>query len=487
VRARLFFRDPDAQHVVMAAPLPTDNPYLRGGFEPIRFECDCADLIVEGALPPDLAGCLYRIGPNPQYAPRLPYNPLLGDGMIHAFTFGERRVSYRNRWVRTEQWQQERSAGRALFATSGNPRDADPSVAGLATNGAANTNLVWHAARLLALEEGHAPVAIDPDSLATLGSWDFAGQLPGNLTAHPKLDPLSGEMLAFANFPGRDYSGAIELYQIDRGGHLSRRQRIQAPFPAFVHDFAITRSFVVFIVCPLTVSIERARRGASPVAWEGELGNYIGVVPRPPSSGEPQWFAAPASMVWHLMNAFDDQGAVVIDGCQQEAAAFASITGAAPEPAQLQQFLTRWRVFPASGDVRTQRLSETVCEYPRLDERYLGRPYRYGYVACGGGPGTGDPFHRAVGRFDHVTGRMDVYDFGRRNAVSEPVFVCGSEQCEEGEGHLLTVVYDEARNASHLALLDAQDLGKGPAARVFLDHRVPMGFHGLWRPASLDP
>ncbi len=467
----------------MAAPFPIDNPYLRGGFEPIRFECDYADLGVEGELPRDLAGCLYRIGPNPQYSPRPPYNPLLGDGMIHAFTFRAGRVAYRNRWVRTQQWQRERDAGRALFASSGNPRDADPSVAGLATDGVANTNIVWHAGKLLALEEGHAPVAIDPQSLETLGGWNFWGQLPGNLTAHPKIDPRSGEMLGFTNFPGRDFSGVIELVEIDPAGHLSRRQRIQAPFAAFIHDFAVTRTFAAFIVCPLTVSIDRARRGASPVAWEGGLGNYVGLLPRPLGSGEPQWFAAPASMVWHLMNAFDDEDAVVMDVCQQEAAAFPSITGVAPAPAQLQKFLTRWRVSPSSGEVTTQRLSDTVCEYPRVDGRYLGRSYRYGYVACGGGPGTGDPFHRAVGRFDQITGRMDVYDFGGRNAVSEPVFVAGSAEHAEGEGYLATVVYDEQRNASHLALLDAQHLAKGPLARVFLDHRVPLGFHGLWRPA----
>src|SRR5262245_65984305 len=115
----------------MAQPFPTDDPLLKLGFEPIRMECDYADLAIAGEVPASLNGSLYRIGPNPQFAPRHPYNPLMGDGMIHAFHIRNRTVSYRNRWVRTQHWTTEHAAGRALFATSGNPRDADPSVVGL--------------------------------------------------------------------------------------------------------------------------------------------------------------------------------------------------------------------------------------------------------------------------------------------------------------------------------------------------------------------
>jgi len=128
-----------------------------------------------------------------------------------------------------------------------------------------------------------------------------------------------------------------------------------------------------------------------------------------------------------------------------------------------------------------QRLSEVVCEYPRLDERRGGLAYRYGYVACIGGPGTGDLFHRAIGRFDHDTLQMQTFRFGDRCAVSEPVFVAKAQSAGEGEGYLLATVFDEARNASHLAVLDAQHVEDGPIARADLDHRVPMGFHGSWR------
>ncbi len=225
----------------MAAPYPTDNPYLQNGFAPIRMECDYANLVIEGSMPADLRGTLYRIGPNPQFAPRGTYNPLQGDGMIHAFHVESGRVAYRNRWVRTRQWSLERAAGRALFATSGDPREADPEVAGARTDGVANTHIVPHAGKLLALEEGHAPIAIDPITLDTLGLWTFDGQLPGNMTAHPKIDPLTGEMVFFANFPNRQFNGDIAYYVTDASGRLVRQESMHGPFPALVHDFAITQ------------------------------------------------------------------------------------------------------------------------------------------------------------------------------------------------------------------------------------------------------
>lgn len=467
----------------MAIPFPSDHPYLSKGFEPIRFECEYADLLIEGELPKELRGSLYRIGPNPQFAPRGAYNPLLGDGMIHAFHFSDERISYRNRWVRTQQWLRERAAGQALFATSGNSRDGDPQVAGLQTDGVANTHLAWHGGRLLALEEGHGPIEMEPASLDTLGAWTFGGALPGNMTAHPKVDPQTGEMVFFANFPGRDFSGALELYVADREGRLLRRERLQGPFPALVHDFAVTPDFAIFPVCPLTVSLERARAGRPPVAWEPQRQTHLGVLRWRAQSAEARWFRLPACMAWHVMNAFDDGSAIYLDVCAQDAPAFPTIEGALPDAPQLRQHLTRWRL-PLSGgpEATAERLSDVVCEYPRIDERYCGRAYRYGYVACCGGPGTGDLFHRAVGRFDHLSWRMEVYYPGRHCAVSEPVFVPSRADSEEGHGYLLVVVYDELRNASCLAIFDAQRLELGPVCRGLLDHRLPMGFHGLWRP-----
>jgi carotenoid cleavage dioxygenase len=451
---------------------------LCGGFEPVREEFDLEDLVVEGALPEGLEGTYYRLGPNPQFPPRGRYNPLLGDGMVHAFTIRGGGVGYRNRWVRTAQWRIERAAGRALFATSGDPSESDPSVRGMRTDGVANTNLVRHGGRLFALEEGHGPIEIDGSTLGTLGGWDFAGALPRNMTAHPKIDPASGEMWFFANLPESRLSGEIAWFVADPSGAIVRSGLVQGPFPALVHDFAITERFVLFPVCPITVSRERARAGGPAIAWDPARGTHIGVFPK--AGGEALWFEGPSAMAWHVVNAVDVSGRIALDVCSQSEAAFPRADGGAPDGAATTQRLTRWTLdVGGARRFEAQTLCAERCEYPRIDERRTGRRYRYAYVACLGGPGSGDPFHRGLGRFDLASRRMSIWAAAADQAVGEAAFAPRAGGVE-GEGWLLSGVYDGATGASHLAILDASAVEAGPLARACLPHRMPMGFHGCW-------
>jgi carotenoid cleavage dioxygenase-like enzyme len=467
----------------MAKPYPP-SPYLSQGYAPIRMECDCDDLIVEGEIPADLNGSFYRIGPNPQFAPRGNYNPLNADGMIHAFHLREGRVSYRNRWVRTKQWTLERAAGRALFGTPGIPAESDESVAGMSTDGVANTHIIWHANRLLALEEGHAPFEIDPVTLETIGLYSFSGKLPRNMTAHPKIDPTSGEMIFFANFPTGRLTADLGFYIANKDGALIRSQIITGPSPALVHDFVVTTDYVIFAICPVTVSIKRAMKGLPLIAWEPEKETHVGVMPRIGNPEDTRWFSGPPCMVWHLMNAYNDGNQIVVDVCQQSVPVFPFADGTPTNYASAKQYLTRWKIdFGGAREFRAEGLTDVVCEYPRFDERRAGLSYRHGYVACEGGPGTDDIFQRGIGHFDHASGTMRIYSAGPRRAVAEPVFVPRSPDSAEGEGYLLTNIFDEECNASHLAIFDAQNIERGPIARAMLDHRVPVGFHASWRPA----
>ncbi len=462
--------------------MSSTNPYLSKGFEPIRMECDSAHLTIDGEVPRDLDGIFYRIGPSPQFAPRGNYNPLNGDGMVHAFHVREGTVSYRNRWVRTQQWTLEHAAGRALFGTSGIPADADSSVAGIPTDGVANTNIIWHGNKLLALEEGHGPIELDPKTLETIGRWSFHGKLPRNMTAHPKIDPDSGQMLFFANFPSGRISGDIEVYASNASGELVRSQMIRGPFAALVHDFAVTRDFIVITMCPVTVSIKRAMAGAPLIAWEPEKGTHVGITPRNGGAEDIRWFAGPPCMVWHSMNAFSEEDRIVADVCQQDVPLFPFADGSLTDPRHATQYLTRWEFdWEKPRNFTVERLSDRRCEYPRIDERRIGLAYRHGYVACNGGPGSDDIFHRGIGHFDHATRQMRIYAAGPSCAVAEPVFVPRNRGASEGEGYLLTNIFDEDRNASHFAIFDAEQIERGPIARAHLDHRVPVGFHGLWK------
>jgi carotenoid cleavage dioxygenase-like enzyme len=172
----------------MAKAFPTDNPFLRGYYAPVNTEADAAHLHITGEVPKELCGTLYRNGPNPQFAPRGPYHWFGGDGMIHAFHIENGNVSYKNRWVRTPKWEIEHQEGEGLSGTFGNPRYTDPRVFALNST-IANTNIVWHAGKLLALEEAHAPFALDPATLLPKGYETYGDKLVGPFTAHPKFDP----------------------------------------------------------------------------------------------------------------------------------------------------------------------------------------------------------------------------------------------------------------------------------------------------------
>jgi len=349
------------------------------------------------------------------------------------------------------------------------------------SDGVANTNVVWHGGRLLALEEGHAPIAIDPVTIDTLGPYDFARRLTSNMTAHPKIDPVTGEMLFFANFPARRFDGRILLYRANAAGEIVDSATVRGPYPALVHDFAVTARFVIVVICPLTLSLDRLRSGAAPIAWEPGLGTHVGVCPRN-ALADVRWYRGPPGMVWHTMNAFEEGGCIHVDLCRQDAPAFPSPDGGTPTTRALEQRPMRWTLDPAHDAVRERPLADLVAEYPRIDERRSGLPYRYGFVACDGGPGTNDLFHRGIARIDLVSGGVERFHAGTTCAVSEPVFVPASTDAREGEGWLLVTVFDEKTNTSRLAVLDAGSVGAGPVAQALLDHRVPAGFHGTWRP-----
>ena len=469
----------------MAKMFP-NHPNLVGGYAPLQMECDAADLIVHGEVPRELNGTFYRNGPNPQFAPRGHHHWFGGDGMVHAFMLDDGRVSYRNRWVRTIKWKMEREAGHALFA-SFNPMEADESVRFMPTDGIANTNIVWHGSKLLALEEGHAPFEIDPATLESIGAWTFDGKLVGPMTAHPKLDPETGEMLFFGYNASGMISADMAFHVADRHGKLVRSETFQAPYAAMVHDFMVTRDHVIFPIMPLTGSMERAMSGAPVYAWEPEKGTQIGIMPRNGTVADIRWFQGDPAYVFHPMNAHTDGDTVVCDVCQfDEAPLFPRPDGTPGNPAKAIPRLTRWTFDLArnSDDYKVERLSDVACEFPRLDERRTGLDYRFGFAACDTRPDRSGGGFNGISRIDHRTGKLDVYDVGGGCFTNEPIFVPRADDAAEGDGFLLANVYDENRKASHLVILDARNVAAGPLATAYLDHRVPFGFHGNWKPAA---
>ncbi|MFC3229039.1 carotenoid oxygenase family protein [Marinibaculum pumilum] len=469
----------------MTATFP-DVSHLRGNFAPLLLEADAHDLVIEGEVPAGLSGSLYRNGPNPQYPPRGQSHWFGGEGMVHAFHIRDGRVSYRNRWVMTDKIRLEREAGRALFGIFNNPMDTDPSVQDKDPS-LANTHIVWHAGKLLALEEGHAPVTMAPRSLETEGPWDFGGVLKANFTAHPKVDPETGEMLAFAYMAAGPASPDMAYYVIDRDGKLVRQDIFQAPYSAMVHDFLATDRHVLFPVFPLTASLERAMQGRPFFAWEPEKGSHIGIMARNAGVDSIRWFQAPACYVFHPLNAWSEGDRVIADVMKYDVAPlFPAPDGTPASGRDNPTRLVRW-TFDLAGNsdsFKEEALDDQYAEFPRLDERRAGLSYRYGFAAGRSaitGP-DGDNSFDTLLRYDLTGGSKDSFVMPEDQKLSEPVFVPRDADAGEGEGWLLATAYRPRENRSDLVIFDAQAVGDGPVARAHLPVRVPYGFHGCWRP-----
>lgn len=476
----------------MSKPFP-DNPLLRGNFAPVMAECEAPDLVVvEGELPAGLNGTLYRNGPNPMFPPLgSRHHWFLGEGMVHAIHVEDGRASYRNRWVRTEQYVAQRKAGRRLLGT-GFGEGAAPGGEGIRNN-VANTNIVWHGGKLLALDEGNSPVAMDGDTLETRGTWTFDGKYQGPMTAHPKIDPRTGEMLFFGYMAAGPGSPDISYQVVDASGRLARSEMFKAPYASMVHDFITTDEHVIFPIFPATIDVERIMKGGPVIAWDPSAGTRIGIMARDASVDTIRWFEGDPCYVYHPMNAYTQREGgktrVIADVMKYiRVPLFPDADGSKADLtlADAPSMLVRW-TFDLDGNSNSYReepLTDMGGEFPRLDERFAGLSYRHGFYAGNRRPpAPGKPFDTLV-HIDLATGRRREWEPGAGKYVMEPVFVPRSVAAPEGDGWLVTLVYDEARNLSDFVVLDTGDIAKGPLARVELPARVPFGFHGNWRNAA---
>jgi len=452
------------------------NPFLQGNFAPWREEGAHEGLEVVGEIPRDLNGTFYRAGPNPAFEPKGRYHWFDGDGMVHAIDIRDGRASYRNRYVASDGLKEEQAAGKALYPGLLDMGESD--MAGFKITG--NTNIVAHAGKLLALVEVAHPTAMDLKTLETRGLYDYDGKLSGAMTAHPKLDPETGEMLFFGYSPFPPY---LQYHVADRTGALVKSEEIDVAWPSMMHDFAITQNHVIFMLCPVVFSFENMAERGGPFTWEPERGARLGVMPRSGGNADVRWFDIDPCFVFHPMNAYDDGDGIVLDVARYERLLFMNPDA---RDTSLQEEdnarLHRWRIDLTSGTVKSTPLDDLVGEFPRVDERLVGRRHRFGYMAVRG-PETRDdnmPVLTAIRKYDLEGGSSATRLFGARNGVGEPLFVPRHATAEEDDGYVIVLHYDHERDLSDFLILDARNIEGQPLARVRLPHRVPYGFHGNW-------
>ncbi len=460
---------------------PASNPYLSGRFAPIQKEVETQDLRVEGAIPTDITGAFIRNGANPQFTPLGSYTyPMEGDAMLHGVWLEGGTARYRNRYVRTKGFVSEAQAGQPLFGGLMSPTFVDPSLLGEDPDPGwpfrldPFINVIRQGQGYLALGEGVPPYQVTGD-LQTVGLFDFGGALSAGMTAHPKRDPVTGDLVSFCYAVEEPF---LTLAVIGADGSV-----VRAPTPVdgvdasfMVHDFAITERYAVFVLGPATLDIEAMMSGGQVLKWTPEMGTRIALVDRV-GSAPTRWFDTEAFWVWHLANAFEDGEEVLADFPQWSALGL-GLQGDAPITGRF----VRVALHPSSGKVDVTEIDATPSEFPRIDDRRLGRSYRYAVVAARSPHAeltSGE--HDVLLRHDLVSGRSERIESGA--AIGEVVFVPRDGASEELDGYYVTFGTSLSDGCSSVYIWDAGELDRRPRARILLPQRVPNGLHGNWFPA----
>ena len=453
---------------ITAAPAPAPaNIFLTGAHAPMTGELTIEDLPVIGTIPAALDGRYLRIGPNPMAADPGNYHWFAGDGMIHGLRIEQgRALWYRNRWVRSA------AVARALGEE---PR---PGPVHGEMDFAANTHVVGQAGRTFAIvEAGSRPYELT-DELDTVGPCDFDGTLPGGYTAHPKRDPRTGELHALSYYWG--WGDKVQYSVLGTDARVRRTVDIEVPGNPMMHDFSLTEGHIVFYDLPVTFDFDKAARGTLPYTWNPDHPSRVGVMDREGDGSVVQWFEVEPCYVYHPLNAYEDgEDRIVLDVVRHPSTFRTDHNGPNEGPSQLH----RWTLDRDSGKVVEELLDDHSQEFPRVDDRTVGRRHRYGYsVGLVGEPGPpyGDIGIVSKGLLKHdlVAGRTQERSFGPGTEPAEFVFVPDGPDAAEDGGVLLGYVYDRATDRSDLVILDAATLED--VARVHLPTRVPVGFHGSW-------
>jgi carotenoid cleavage dioxygenase-like enzyme len=423
-----------------------------GNYAPVADELTAFDLTVEGAIPTEIEGWYLRNGPNPR---RGKGHWFTGDGMIHGMRIENGRAAwYRNRWVRTDSFEKSFP----IYNADGT-RNLRAAVA--------NTHVVNHAGKTLALVESSLPYEISTE-LETIGAYDFDGKLVDSMTAHPKICPTTGEMHFFGY--GSLFEPHVTYHRVDANGELIINRPLDVKALTMMHDFALTAEHVVFMDLPIVFNADVAinNPGDMPFRWDDNYGARLGVLRRDDPFGEVRWFEIDPCYVFHVANAYDRGNSIELQAVRY------------PElwrnDGSFDQdgVLWSWTVDLTTGTVTERQLDDRRIEFPRIDDRLAGLPARYSVSAS----------DASLVRYDLSTGAAVEHRFGTAGSPGVPgeaVFVPSTAgPADESSGWYLGYVYDPARDSSDLVILDASDFAGEPVARIRMPRRVPFGFHGNW-------
>ncbi|RHZ72335.1 hypothetical protein CDV55_102687 [Aspergillus turcosus] len=476
---------------------------LAGSDLPCRLEGEIADLVVLGEIPKEINGTFYRVMVDPFVPPDERNVPIDGDGNISAFRFHEGRVDMKMRYIETERYKLERKAGKALFGLYRNPFTHHPCVRA-AVDSTANTNLVYWAGQLLALKEVALPYAVDPDTLDTIKYDPFGDQgvRSKTFTAHPKVDPVTNELVVFGYEAKGLATDDIVTYALDAQGRKTEELWLKSPWCGFIHDCAITTNFIVLFIWPFEAKMERLKAGKQHWAWNYERPATFIVIPRRPGSaakygwknGEHRVYSWKNCMPVHTAGAWEtEDGKIYAESSRVHDNAFPffpSEDGRMPSPETKADFV-RWE-FDLSKPTGTTIPDPSVVldlpsEFPRIDERFFTVKYEWIFLNVfipGNSDGSKNIFQGLNGLAMHNnrTGETRYFYAGDNSLCQEPIFVPRSEA--EADGWVMTLIERKAESRCDIAIIDTRNFEK-PVAIVQLPFHVKAQVHGNWVPGSM--
>ncbi|HYW21752.1 MAG TPA: carotenoid oxygenase family protein [Nodularia sp. (in: cyanobacteria)] len=463
------------------------------GYKSLTQEYDYWIDDVEGQIPPELQGTLFRNGPGLlDINGQLIHHPFDGDGMISRISFANGRAHFGNRFIRTEGYLAEQQAGkilyRGVFGTQ-KPGGWLANIFDFKIKNIANTNVIYWGGKLLALWEAAEPHQLDPQTLETLGKEYFDGVLSEGeaFSAHPRFDPSCNQdggapcLVNFSIKPG--LSTTITIFELNPEGKVVRKHAHSVPGFCFIHDFVITPNYCIFFQNPVTFNpIPFAlgiRAAGECIKFQPNQPTQIIVIPRHAQTGV-KILEMQAGFVFHHANAFEVGDEIVIDSICYEtlpevepASDFRQVNFEAISPGQLWRF----HLNLEDGTVRQQMIESRCCEFPSINPELVGRDYQYLYIAAAHGE-TGNAPLQALLKIDLKSGEKQLWSAAPRGFISEPIFVPRPDAKKEDDGWVLALVYDAAHHRSDLVILDASDFNKGAVAKLHLQHHIPYGLHG---------
>jgi carotenoid cleavage dioxygenase len=444
-------------------PRVAAHPFLTGIHAPMTEEKMLTELAHTGTIPASLDGHYVRIGPNPIAPDPTSYHWFVGDGMVHAVRLkAGKALWYRNRWTRSDD------VSDAL---------GEASIPGPLAwrGGTVNTNVIGHAGKIWALvEAGSFPIELSSD-LESIAYNAFEDTLGGSFSAHPHLDPATGELHAIC-YRG-DVTNVVRHVVVGKDGRVRREAPIKVQHGPSIHDCAISERFVLVFDLPVTFSMKRLIAGyAFPYAWNPDHRARVGLLPREGSNDDVIWCDVEPCYVFHPCNAFDAEDGTVIVDVAAHGTMFAD-SPYGPDSRQLR--FDRWTIDAAARRVVRKVIDADAQEFPRPDERFIAKPYRFAFTLA-----IGASVDFSIGsrlyKHDVVAGTREVHDFGAGKVPGEFVFVPRSVDAAEGDGWLMGYVIDPRSETTDLVILDATRFAEPPVALVHIPHRIPPGFHGNW-------